>query len=77
MLPYLLANFEKQNYYQNEPKLNGVYSRNNLLKIKDEAYVTNLDEFKSIGAHCIAFCVNNNNANYFDSFRVGHIPKEI
>ena len=29
-----LTNFEIQNCYQNEPRFNGVYSRNNLLKIK-------------------------------------------
>ena len=29
-----LANFEIQKYYQNEPKFNGVYSRNNLSKIR-------------------------------------------
>ena len=29
-------------YYQNEPKFNGVHSRNNLPKIKDGAYVINL-----------------------------------
>ena len=28
-------------YYQNEPKFNGVHSRNNLPKIKDGAYVIN------------------------------------
>ena len=39
-----LTNFEIQKYYQNEPKLNGVYSRNNLLKIKDGTYVISLDE---------------------------------
>ena len=33
---------------QNEHKFNGVCSRNNLPEIKDGAYVTNLDEFKSI-----------------------------
>ena len=38
MLIYSLINFEIQKYYQNEPKFNGVYSRNNLLKIKDGAY---------------------------------------
>ena len=32
---YPLSNFEKQKYYQNEPKLNGFYSRNNISKIKD------------------------------------------
>ena len=32
MLPYPLTNFEMQKYYQNEPKFNGVYLRNNLSK---------------------------------------------
>ena len=30
MLPHPLTNFEIQKYYQNEPRFNGVYSRNNL-----------------------------------------------
>ena len=34
MPPNFLSNFEIQKYYQNEPKFNGVYSRNNLPKIK-------------------------------------------
>ena len=33
-----LNNFEKQKYFQNEPKYIGVNSRNNLPKIKDAAY---------------------------------------
>ena len=76
MSPHSLTNFEIQKYYQHEPKFNGVYSRNNLPKIKDGAYVINLDEFKSIETHCIALYVNNNNNNnnnnvtYFDSFGV-------
>ena len=76
MLPHPLTIFEIQNYYLNEPKLNGVYSRNNLPKIKDGAYVINLDEYKSIGTHWIALNVNVN-IIYFDSFGVEHIPKEI
>ena len=32
MLPPSLSNFEIQQYYQIEPKFNGVYSRDNLLK---------------------------------------------
>ena len=44
MLPHPLTNFEIQKYYQNEPKFNGVYSRNNLCKIKNSAYIVNLDE---------------------------------
>ena len=54
MLPHPLTNFEIQKNYQNEPKFNGVYSRNNLPKMKDELYVINLDEYKSIGTHWIA-----------------------
>ena len=77
MPPHPLTNFEIQKYYQNEPKFNGVYSRNNLPKKKDGAYVINLDEFKSIGTHCITLYVNANNVIYFDSFGVEHIPKEI
>ena len=45
MLPHPLTNFEIQKYYENEPKFHGVYSRDNLLKIKDGVYVINLDEY--------------------------------
>ena len=53
-----LTYFEIQKYYQNEPKFKGVYSSNNLPKIKDGGYVINFDEFKSIGTDWIAFYVN-------------------
>ena len=52
MHPHPLTNLEIQKYYQKESKYNGVYSRNNLFKIRDEAYVPNLDEYKLIGIHC-------------------------
>ena len=56
MQPHPLTNFEIQEYYQNEPRSNGVYSRDNLpehsfVKIKDGAYVVNLDEYSDIGIH--------------------------
>ena len=39
-------------YYQNEPRCNGVYSRDNLADIiKDGAYVINFDEYSDIGTH--------------------------
>ena len=44
MPPYSLKKFEIQNYCQNKPKFNCIYSRHNLPKIKDTAYVINLDE---------------------------------
>ena len=49
-----LTNFEIQKYYQNESRFNGVYSRDNLPKIKDEAYVKNLDECSDIGTYWFA-----------------------
>ena len=64
-------------FYQNEPRFNGVYSRDNLPKIKDGAYVIYLDEYSDIGTHWVALYVNNNSVTYFDSFGVEHIRKEI
>ena len=48
-------------------------------RIKDGAYVINLDEYSDIGTHWVALWVidNSNNVTYFDSFGVEHIPKEI
>ena len=77
MLPHPLTNFEIQKYYQNEPRFNGVYSRDNLPKLKDGAYVINLDKYSDIGTHWLALYVMNNDVTYFDSFDVEHIPKEI
>ena len=56
--PHPLINFEIQKYYKNEPRFNGVFSRNNLpKKIKDRAYITNLDKYANVGTHWIAlFC---------------------
>ena len=76
--PHLLTNFEIQRYYQNEPRFNGVFSRNNLpKKIKDGAYIISLDEYTDVGTHWIALFCNKNEVVYFDSFGVQHIPKEI
>ena len=73
-----LTNFEIQKYYENEPRFNGVYQRDNLpTKIKDEAYVINIDEYSDTGTHWIDLYVKNNNVTYFDSFGVEHISKEI
>ena len=66
-----------QKFYQNEPKFNGVYSKNSLPKIKDWAFVINLNGYKSIGTHRIDLNANDDNVTYFDSFGVEYIPKEI
>ena len=78
MPPHLLTNFETQKYYQNEPRFNGVFSRNYLpLKIKDGTYVINLDEYAGVGTHWIALFCNRNKNVYFDSFGGEHVPEEI
>ena len=67
--PHHLTNFEIKEYYENEPRFNGVYSRDNLPKtIKNGAYVIKLDEYADVGTHWLI---------YFDSFGVEHVPKEI
>ena len=73
-----LTNIEINEYYKNEPRFNGMYSRNNLPnKIKKGAYVINLDEYENTGTHWIALFVKTNEAIYFDSFGIEHIPREI
>ena len=56
--PHSLTNFEIKEYYENEARFNGVYSRDNLPKtMKNGAYVINLDENADVGTHWIALYV--------------------
>ena len=48
-----------------------------LRKIKNGAYVVNLDEYADVGARWIALYLSNNEDIYFDSFGVEYVPKEI
>ena len=76
--PHPLTNFEIQKYYQDEPRFNGVFSRDNLHdKIKDGTYVINLYEYSDVGTHWIALYLFTNNVTYFENFGVEHIPREI
>ena len=44
--------------------------------VKDGACITNLDEYADIGANWIALYKSNTEIIYFDSFKVGHVPKQ-
>ena len=79
LLPFHpLTNIEISEYYVNEPRLNGVYSTNNLPnKIKKGAYVINLDEYENTGTHWVSLFVKQKYTVYLDSFGIEHIPKEI
>ena len=73
-----LTNIEISECYENEPRFNGVYSRNNLpKKIKKGLYVINLDEYENTGTHWVSLFVKSKYTVYFDSFGVEHVPKEI
>ena len=72
-----LTNSEIQKNYQNQPRFNRVYLRDNLPKIKDGAYVINLDEYSDIGAPWIVLYASNINVTYFIVLEFEHIPKEI
>ena len=80
MLPHPLNNFEIQQYCRSVYRFNGVYLRDNSLRrLKDEDYLTNLDEYEEVGTYRIAIYVDNdkNNVTYFDRFGVKNILKEI
>ena len=73
-----LTNIEINKYYKNEPRFNGVYSRNNLPnKIKKRVYLIILDEYENTGTHWVSLFVKPKYTVYFDSFGIEHIPKEI
>ena len=59
LLPFHpLTNIEISEYYKNEPRFNGIYSRNNLPnKFKKGAYVVNLDEYENTGTHWVSLFV--------------------
>ena len=53
-----LRNIEISEYYKNEPRFNGEYSRNNLPnKIKKGGYVINLDKYENTGTHWVSLFV--------------------
>ena len=71
------VNQEQITYFRlSNMRLNGIYSKNNLPKIKDGTYVIRRST-NQIGTQCITMYVNGNNVTYFDSFGVEYIPKEI
>ena len=77
MPTHRLTNFDIRKYYQNEPRFNGDFCRDDLPKIKDGAYAINLDEYSDIGTVWVVLYVINNDVTYFDYFGVKHIQKEI
>ena len=72
-----LTNWEIMHYFKNAKGFNGVFSRNNLPKLKNGACVINLDHSKNTGRHWIVIFMNSSEVIYIDSFAVKYIPKKI
>ena len=70
LLPFHpLTNIEISEYYKNEPRFNGVYSRKNLPnEIKTGAYVINLDQYENTGTDWVSLFVKTNEDIYFYYF---------
>ena len=60
-----------------EPGFNGVYSRDNLPRIKDRAYVTNLDDRQSKITDWVSLFIDRNTAVYLDSFGTEYTPQDV
>ena len=68
---------EITNYFNYKPRFNGGFSRRNIPRKKDGAYVLNLDDKNSKGTHWVSLFVDRNTAVYFDSFGIKYIPQEV
>ena len=74
------ASFFKQYgyyYFSYELRFNGVFSRDNLPRMKDGVYVINLDNKPSEGTHWVSLCNVRNTAVYFGSFGIKYVPQVV
>ena len=60
-----------------EPRFNDTFSRNNLPRIKDGAYVINPDDLNSKTTHWVSLFIDKNSSGYFDSSGNEYIPLEL
>ena len=77
MPPHPLTNFEIIDYFKDESRFNGVYSRNDLPNIQKGTHVINLQDSLGPGTYWVVVFVKKNEVIYFDSFGVEYIPREI
>ena len=77
VLLHPLNNIEITNYFKYELRFNGIFPRYSWLRIKDGAYVINLDDKNSKGKHWVSLFIDKNIVIYFDSFGIEYIPQEV
>ena len=62
------GNIDITKYFNYEPRFNGVFSRDNLPRIKDETLLLNFDDKQSEGTQWVLFSVDRNTTVCFDFF---------
>ena len=70
---YPLSNIKITKYFNYEPRFNGVFSRDNLFRRKDRAYVINLDGKQYNIKHRVSLFIYKNKVVYFYSFSIEYI----
>ena len=78
MPPHSVTNFEIKSIIRMNQDLKESFQEIICLKkIKDAAYVINLDEYGDVGTHWISLFCDGSEIVYFNSFGVEHVPEEI
>ena len=72
-----LSNIEITKYFNYKLRFNGPSSRDNLPRIKDGAYVINLDDKQGKGTYCVPLFTDRNTVVYFDSSGMEYILQEV
>ena len=72
---HYLSNIEITKYFNHEPRFNGVFSRHNFPRIKDEAYIINLNYKKTNGTHWVSLFIEKITAAFSDSFGIKALSK--
>ena len=65
------------NYFNDEPRFNGAFSRKNLFRIRNGAHDLNLDDKNNKGTHSVSLLIDKSTVVSFDSLRIEHIAQEV
>ena len=72
-----MSTIEISNNFHWNPRFNGVFSRNNLFWIRDEAFAINLEDKQSKETYWVSSVIDRNSTVYLDSFGVEYFPQEV
>ena len=74
---HLLNDTKITNYFNDEPRFNGAFSKKNLFRIRNGAHDLNLDDKNNKGTHSVSLLIDKSTAVSFDSLRIEHIAQEV